>query len=183
MSINEYLNNLPDEVEKIDLSNKNLDELPDLSRFHNLKELHCENNRLTEIPTFPNLKILYCNYNQLTSLPILPNIEALYCNTNRLTSLPLLSNLKRLDCQNNRLTSIPTFPNLNTLQCANNKIWTVLGVLGYRDKIQNLHKLNKFRHLYYSLKFKKKIRDWLWIKVREPKIKEKYSAFNLSKLL
>ena len=78
MSINEYLNNLPDNVEKIDLSNKNLGELPDLLRFHNLKELNCENNRITIIPTFSNLKILYCSYNFIVSFSILPNIEILY---------------------------------------------------------------------------------------------------------
>ena len=36
---------------------------------------------------------------------------------------------------------------------------------------------------YYSLKFKKKFRDWLWVKVREPKIQEYYTPQNLIKLL
>jgi Leucine-rich repeat (LRR) protein len=198
MSINEYLNNLPDNVERIDLSNKKLDELPDLSRFHNLKELNCENNGITSMPTFPNLKILNCNYNFIISLPILLNIETLFCNNNRLTSLPLLPNLKQLDCQGNRLTSIPSFPNLKWLQCTNNKITSIMPrnlellhcnnnqitvFLGQIHPIQNLHKLNNFRYLYYSLKLKQKFRDWLWIKVREPKIKEQYSVSNLLKLL
>ena len=34
-------------------------------------------------------------------------------------------------------------------------------------------KLKKLKHLFYSLKFKKRFRDWLWIKVREHKIKNK----------
>jgi len=33
---------------------------------------------------------------------------------------------------------------------------------------------NKFRYLYYSLKFKKQFRDLLWKKVREPMIMRRY---------
>jgi hypothetical protein len=35
--------------------------------------------------------------------------------------------------------------------------------------------LNQFRYLYYCLKFKKRFRDLLWVKIREPKIRIKYS--------
>jgi Leucine-rich repeat (LRR) protein len=218
MSIKEYyLNNLPDNVEKIDLSNKNLYELPDLSKFHNLKELNCENNQLASIPTFPNLKILYCSHNFIVSFPILPNIEILHCSNNHLTSLPIFPNLKILDCQGNRITSlpispnlislqccnnritiIPSFPNLKKLNCSNNKTTSIMprnleklqcshnqitDVLGNIHPIQNLKILNNFRYLYYSLKLKKKFRDWLWVRIREPKIREKYSVSNLLKLL
>ena len=70
--------------------------------------------------------------------------------------------------------------NLELLHCNNNQITCFLGRI---HPIQNLHKLNNFRYLYYSLKLKQKFRDWLWIKVREPKIKEQYSVSNLLKLL
>ena len=40
---------------------------------------------------------------------------------------------------------------------------------------QKLKIFNKFRYLYYCLKFKKQFRNWLWVKIREPKIREKYS--------
>lgn len=33
-------------------------------------------------------------------------------------------------------------------------------------------KLKKLKHLFYSLKFKKRFRDWLWIKVREHRIRK-----------
>jgi Leucine-rich repeat (LRR) protein len=218
MSINEYLNNLPDNVEKIDLSNKNLAELPDLFRFHNLNELNCENNGITIIPIFSNLKILYCSYNFIVSFSILPNVEILHCCSNRLTSLPIFPNLRILDCQGNRLTSLPIYPNLISLQCCNNQITIIpsfsnlkelncsnnktisiimprnleklqcyhtqiMYFIGNIHPIQNLRILNNFRYLYYLLKLKKKFRDWLWIKVREPKIKEEYSVSNLLKLL
>jgi len=35
--------------------------------------------------------------------------------------------------------------------------------------------LDNFRYLYYCLKFKRKLRDLLWVKIREPKIRLKYS--------
>jgi len=43
--------------------------------------------------------------------------------------------------------------------------------------------LNRFRSLFYSLKYKRQFRKWLWINVKEKKIKEKYSPANLITLL
>ena len=43
--------------------------------------------------------------------------------------------------------------------------------------------INRFRKTYYTLKFKEKLRKWLWENVREPKIAEKYHPYNLQKLL
>ena len=40
---------------------------------------------------------------------------------------------------------------------------------------QKIQLLYNFRHLYYCLKFKKRFRDLLWVKIREPKIRERYS--------
>jgi hypothetical protein len=42
--------------------------------------------------------------------------------------------------------------------------------------------LHKFREFYYHLKFKKQFRDWLWLRVREPKIKILYHYDHLSDL-
>jgi len=45
----------------------------------------------------------------------------------------------------------------------------------YKKKIQIL---NNFRYLYWSLKFKKQLRKWLWEKIREPKImKENHPSY------
>jgi hypothetical protein len=49
-----------------------------------------------------------------------------------------------------------------------------------RNRIQTLY---DFKCLYYSLKFKNRLREWLWVNVREPKIREYYSPANLQKLL
>jgi hypothetical protein len=43
--------------------------------------------------------------------------------------------------------------------------------------------INRFSTAFYSNKFRVKLRDWLWVHVREPKIKERYSPDNLRKLL
>jgi len=45
--------------------------------------------------------------------------------------------------------------------------------------IQQINTYNSFRHLYYSLKFKKQFRNWLWEKVRKHKIEQKYHPNNL----
>jgi hypothetical protein len=46
-----------------------------------------------------------------------------------------------------------------------------------------VNKLNDFKHLYYSLKFKNKFRQILWEKIRQPKISLKYHPNILIKLL
>ena len=49
-NITEYLNSLDEDIEFIDVSNKNLINLPNLSRFKKLKEIYCCNNKLTFLP-------------------------------------------------------------------------------------------------------------------------------------
>ena len=41
-----YLNSLPDNIKFIDISNRDITYLPDLTRFKNLKSLSCFNNEL-----------------------------------------------------------------------------------------------------------------------------------------
>lgn len=212
-----YLNSLPDDIEEIDVSNRNLTILPSLTRFRNLKRLYCNNNRLTVLPSLnENLEIIWCQYNKLTILPPLnENLKELHCNNNLLTSLPHLNeNLEILWCADNLLITLPSFNinlhcvychrnnlmylpslnnNLQTLWCKRNRL-TYLPLLNNNlsivydnnpiceiingDKINIINTeiqiLTQFRSLYYSLKFKKQFRDWLWIKVIEPKIIKKY---------
>ena len=214
-----YLYGLPDDVEKIDLSNRNITSLPDLSRFYNLHELfvgcnllttlpplppnlkmlHCSNNLLTSLPTLPlTLKVLHCNHNQITRLPNLPaNLEHLYCWRNQLLSLPRLpQSLRSIHCDYNRLYYLPPIPDSLIFQFHDNPIHYFLfierriivnNMIILTDRFSKfkteIEILNKFRYLFYSLKFKQKFRHWLWVRVREPKIREKYSPNNLLKLL
>jgi len=121
-----YLNSLSETISNIDVSGRNIKSLPDLTRFKNLENLYCFNNKLTSLPSLPqNLQKLYCYNNQLTSLPSLPeNLEKLFCSNNQLTSLPSLPlNLKLLYCSYNQLTSLPSLPqNLKILYCFNDEL-------------------------------------------------------------
>ena len=52
-NIEEYLNELPEDIEIIDISKKGLTYIPSLNRFKKLKELLLINNRLTALPELP----------------------------------------------------------------------------------------------------------------------------------
>lgn len=82
----EYLTNL----EFLDVSELNLSKL-DVSNNQQLKELHCEDNKLIELNLHNN-----------------PALEKLYCGRNRLTKLDVHSNiaLKELSCRENKFQSI-----------------------------------------------------------------------------
>jgi Leucine-rich repeat (LRR) protein len=170
-----YLDSLSDTILAIDISDRDIKSLPDLTRFKNLRELFCYNNQLTSLPTLPqnltdlhcynnqltslstlpqNLIELHCSNNQLTSLPTLPqNLEKIFCSNNQLTSLPTLpQNLEILLCSNNQLTSLPTLPqNLEILHCYNNFIYEIVNNDSFIKINQNIQILNNFRHLCYCL--------------------------------
>jgi hypothetical protein len=50
-------------------------------------------------------------------------------------------------------------------------------------KNEKVRIINRFRELYYSLKFKNRFRKFLWEKIREPKIQQIYSPKNLKEFL
>jgi Leucine-rich repeat (LRR) protein len=109
-NIENYLNSLNEEITTIDVAYKNINYLPDITRFKNLRILICHCNILTTLPTLPeNLQELYCQCNALTSLPTLPqNLKIMVCHTNQLAALPALpETLKKLSCDSNQLTSLP----------------------------------------------------------------------------
>ena len=69
----EYINSLSLDVVEIDLKYKNLNILPNLSRFTCLQKLECSYNQITQINNLPPfLQILDCSYNQITQLDNLP---------------------------------------------------------------------------------------------------------------
>ena len=212
-NIEEYINSLPDDTETIDVLNKSLTYLPSLKRFHKLKKLYCSYNQLTSLPELnDSLQELYCSNNQLTSLPELNHsLQSLYCSYNQLTSLPELNDsLQRLYCSKNQLTSLPelnhslqklycsynqltSLPELNhslqELYCDHNQFSLIINHIGFltnehknilNNKIKTLH---RFRLLFWSLKYKKQFRDWLWLKVRLPKIEQMYHPNKLNELL
>ena len=178
IDIETYLNSLSEDILVFNIHSKNIDYIPDLTRFKNLEVLYCDNNELTSLPNLPeNLIELYCGNNQLTSLHTLPkNLEVLYCSDNQLTSLPTLpQNLKKLYCSDNQLTCLPTLPqNLKYLYFRDNPIYEIVNRYDLLETIKNIQILNNFCYLYYCLKYKKQFRKWLWEKVREAKIQQIY---------
>ena len=181
-NIEDYINSLPLSTTYINVSNKGLTYLPDLSRFKQLTHLICSSNKLTYLPPLNNtLTQLDCTGNKLTELPPLNNnLTYLYCSFNCLTSLPLLNdNLTVLYCSYNQLTWLPPLNNnLTYLYCCYNNI--------YNENIytnKNIIKiLRNFRNTNYLLKFKKHFKRWLWEKVREPKIMAKFHPSHLDAL-
>ena len=108
--IETYLNSLPEDITKINVSNSNLEYIPSLSRFKNLEVLYCSNNRLSSLPPLnESLKQLICYNNNLTFLPRLnKNLIRLYCYNNKLKTLPKLNQkLEIINCHNNQLRSLP----------------------------------------------------------------------------
>ena len=62
----EYLDSLSSNVIEINIRNKNLFVLPDLSRFTCLQKLDCSNNQLTQLDNLPfSLIELHCYYNKM----------------------------------------------------------------------------------------------------------------------
>ena len=233
-NIETYLNSLPDYTTVINISDKNVCYLPDISRFTLLEILYCDNNYLISLPPLPpnlrllsclrnklrslpplpqSLEYLFCSYNPFTYLPPLPqNLLNLYCDKTGLNSLPVLPpNLLQLYCVGNNLTSLPKLPStLKNLYCSHNKltsmpelpesiicfayyfnpIWenqrqiiqqshTPYDQSSILITIKQINTYNSFRYVYYSLKFKNHFRNWLWEKVRKPKIEQKYHPINL----
>ncbi len=56
-----------------------------------------------------------------------------------------------------------------------------------QEKINIINKkfdcLHRFKSLFWSLKYKAKLRDWLWVKVKLPKIEKTYHPSKLNELL
>ena len=209
---NKKLNSLPDlsrfyNLQILFCDHNQLTTLPEFPP--QLIELYCDHNQLTSLPPFSeNLQIIYCDHNQLTSLPPFNLVlEIINCQNNQLTSLPRFGpcltlvycqhnelthlhtfneSLGIFHCYDNMLTNLPPFPpNLRELYCYDNPMDDIVDSLNNSiDEVNyKLLQLYNFKKFWFQLKLKKKFRDWLWIRIREPRIREKYSTANLLNLL
>jgi hypothetical protein len=181
----EYLDSLPDDVEEINIDFKAVTYIPELTRFTHLTCLNVCNNLLKKLPDLPlSLKILYCPNNYLKELPELPpTLISLFCWNNRLTKLPRLpSTLRKLYCSHNRLTILPELPPfLNQFGFNNNPLiyqYNHLHCINDTNRI-----LFKFRFLFYCLKFKNQFRNWLWERIRRPKIERQCHPLKIAEFL
>nr|WP_242039802.1 COR domain-containing protein [Anabaena sphaerica] len=125
--------------EKLDLSRKNLTEIPEaIAKLTNLTQLYLNNNQITEIPEaiakLTNLTQLVLYNNQITEIPEaiakLTNLTQLVLYNNQITEIPeaiaKLTNLTQLVLYNNQITEIPEaiakLTNLTQLYLFSNQI-------------------------------------------------------------
>ncbi len=87
--------------------------------------------------------------------------------------LPLLpSTLEELYCYNNLFLDY-------YIEQDNN-----MSMANYITQLRKQIKIvNQFREFFYSLKYKKQFINWLWVCIREPKIRNKYKPENLIAML
>jgi hypothetical protein len=143
--------------------------------------LNCSFNKLTDLPQFDNLIDLDCYDNMLYTIPFLPNIKTLKCMNNYIEYLPYF-NTDEMDTFS--IDSCSPIMNLLSLECYDHRY---MHINDYENnkKItnKNINIYYKFRLTYYCLKYKKQLRDWLWLKIRKPKIEIRYSPNELKKLI
>ena len=128
-NIEYYLNTLPNYIEIIDLSNRNLNNIPyyGLYKFYNLKIFKCNNNKLIDLPCFKNnyyLEEIYCDHNNINNIyNIEINLKKLDCSYNILEYLEINNNLEYLDCSHNKIQEIIlNNRNLLYINCSYNKL-------------------------------------------------------------
>jgi hypothetical protein len=152
-----------------------------LPPLKNIKLLHCDRNQLTYLPPINNkLTEINCSHNLLTWLPpIGNNLMILNCDTNKLNYLPFLNNLQLFICRSNNLDYIPCLndKNYSGMAYSSFKRLTFINLIKTQTNI-----LYKFRYTFYVLKFKKYFKKWLWEKVREPKIMQRFHPDHLKTL-
>jgi Leucine-rich repeat (LRR) protein len=118
---------------EIDLSNRGLTILPDLTIYPNLKKLNCSFNQLISLNGIPDwVEEIDCSSNRLSQLPeVLPSqLRKFNCFLNSISELPskLPNGLIYLNCMSNWLTKVPDdiLPSsLLYFNCADNKLETI----------------------------------------------------------
>lgn len=145
-----------------------------------LEILACQHNYLLKLPQLNNnLKELNCGINKLTYIPKLnENLEILYCYSNNINILPILNKkLNYLEYEYNPIYNLIRYFNVYPISYLNyNQIKRIK-----INKILNI--LHRFRHIYYSLKFKNKFYKWIWGKWREKFIAKEYHPDNIIKII
>ena len=99
-------------VEEMDCSYWGIRSLEGISRFSNLRILHCYSNLLQELDVsmLKKLDTLYCYRNELEGLDVsgCASLRELSCHTNQLTELDVSGcvSLRALSCHTNQLTEL-----------------------------------------------------------------------------
>ena len=137
-------NNNNDDFQYLNLSNKNLDVLPEIPAGTTM--LSCYGNNLTLLPALPEgLEVLFCMNNKITELPPLPStLRKLDCNNNRIEALPALpATLDDLVCSRNPIPELPPLPEgLVVLEVSSTEIQTLPANLPPRLEILSASRTN-----------------------------------------
>lgn len=154
----------PDTLTTINVSDNDLVELPTLPPF--LWKLYCDRNaRLSRLPNIPStLRFLQCFRCRLSRIPRLPD---------GVVNLDMADNPIRI------MENIPTgllhrisgnIPLFDVIAPRNleNAFLTWMEIMDICRS--NLQTLNRFRELYYAIKFKAQFRRWMWNKHRIARI-------------
>jgi hypothetical protein len=198
---------LPNSIQDLSLNDLNLNYLPSLENT-NLTMIECSFNNLILLPKFPNtLMYLTCEKNKLINAVDLPHsIKSLNLRHNNLEHINYFPNeAKFIYLSFNNLKSLPTIPkNVLELSCSRNKLISMpeiksnLTFLNFECEVFGIYKghnpenykiinqinaINRFKSTYYHLLCKNKLRQWLWKRIREPKIQRMYHPDNLKQLL
>lgn len=191
---NNKLTSLPklnNTLEKLFCRHNELTELPQLN--NSLRELVCRNNKLTKLPELNRyLRHLNCDNNQLTELPPLnESLRELCCGNNQLNKLPEINrSLTHIYCYSNRLFDLPILPNsVIYIYTTHNNLPRELSIRDiyindeFRREFNDQILIARFKFKRMCLKYKKQFRDWLWVRIRLPKIQQQYHHNNLTELL
>ena len=141
----------PESVKQLNLSNKNLVQLPEgLFVFTNLEGLNLGSNEFTQLPNlsfFTSLKQLDLSNNKLDHFPKeikrLQHLESLSISQNKLEDLSgieELTNLKSIQANSNKLTEFPrqlfTLKNLEELSLSNNHLPSLPSSIGQLSSLK-----------------------------------------------
>ncbi|NCR77025.1 MAG: GTP-binding protein [Microcystis aeruginosa K13-06] len=143
-------------AEKLDLSNKNLTEIPpEIPQLTSLLKLNLINNQISEIPEalaqLTSLQELNLSINRIRGIPEalaqLTSLQRLYLGNNQISEIPEalthLTSLQLLNLSNNQIREIPEalahLTSLQLLDLSNNQIREIPEALAHLTSLQYLY--------------------------------------------
>lgn len=174
---------------------------PDIKRigyYENLLELHCQYCSIEEIVSMPKLLFMTCCKNNLTRLNSFRSLRELTCMGNPIKELSFMPFLQKLKIMCTQITHLPELKSLTYLEGSECLITTgflhnemteiycpsLFDTIGDHNLYESsmdrcilrnrCNQIVRFRELYYSLKYKSQLRNFLWERVRRPKLEMYY---------
>lgn len=134
-----------DKLESLDISNNLLKSITYLPL--SLKELTCNNNKLTSIPNSDNLHRLDCSMNEISEIPPYKNIYDIICNNNNIKYIQSYATAKRIVCNDNPLKKIEKQNLMTYFDCENTNLEGKLDMKNLKHLICNNTKINTIENL------------------------------------